>query len=374
MNFGFSEDQDLIRKSARDFVQGESSLVRIRELREDALGHSPEVWRKIAGNGWCGAIIPEEFGGVGLGCVDITCILEEFGKGLMPEPLVTSGVLAASAILHGATDEQKQSLLPGIADGSVVATLAAYEDKGRYDFTHVETKADKAGNGYALTGSKALVADAAAADVILVTARTAAGVGLFAVKKGAAGLVLTPVSTMDRRRRYTLTLTKCEATLIGAEGKALPAVEAAIDRACVAQAAEQVGGMEEALRRTLEYLHQRVQFGRAIGSFQALKHKAANMYVELEMARSSLYYAAMALDQGMADKKSAVSSAKALCSDGYIAVTKEAIQLHGGIGFTDEHDIHFFYKRAIVSSVTFGDGAHHRDRFAAENGFGKGAA
>lgn len=383
MNFGFSEDQDLIRKSARDFVGGESSLGRIRELREDERGYSTEVYQKMADNGWLGCVFPEAYGGIGLGYVDLICIEEEFGRGLMPEPLITSSVLAGNAILFGGSEAQKLKLLPEIAAGESLFSLGAYELNGRYDHTYVETTAEASGSAYVLNGKKSFVADAAHADKILVTARTSGdtadrdGVTLFLLDRETKGLTLSAISTMDCRSRSMVELNGVDAgadRVVGEVGGACAAVEAAIDRATIALCAEMVGGMEAALEATVSYAQERVQFGKPIGSFQAVKHKCANMYVTLETARSAMHYAAMAADQEMPDLRSAISAAKTLCSDGFLEVSKEAIQLHGGIGFTDEHDIHFFYKRAMVANATFGDGAFHRERYARENGFGQEAA
>ena len=378
MNFGFSEDQEMIRKSARDFVEGESSLERIRAMREDDLGYSEEIWQKIAENGWLGAVYPEEYGGLGLGYVDLICIAEEFGRGLMTEPLGPVVCLGGNSVLFGGTEEQKQVLLPQVAEGSLMLTLAAYELAGRFNFAHVETTAEESGGGYVLNGTKAFVPNAAASDKIVVSARTSGGVGdeegitLFLVDRDAPGLAITKLSTMDYLPRATVELKGVKVStgaIVGAVGEGFDAIEKSIDRALVVQCAEQVGGLEEVLRKAVAYSLERVQFGKPIGSFQAIKHKAANMFVHLEMSRSSLYYAAMAVDQDMPDLKTAVSSAKAMCSEAFVEVAKEAIQIHGGIGYTDECDIHFFYKRARVAYITYGDPNYHRERYAREKGF-----
>lgn len=383
MNFGFTEDQDMIRKSARDFVQRESSLERVRALREDDRGWSLDLWRRIAEQGWLGAVFPEEYGGIGLGYVDLICIAEEFGRGLMPEPLITSAVLAGNVVYLGGNEEQKSALLPGVCDGSLLLTLAAYELPGRFDLAHVETTGRPSNGGYILNGAKHFVADAGVADKVLISARTSGsaadsdGVSVFVLDRETPGLTVTPISTVDRRRRATITLENVVAgpdALLGGLGEGYGVLEDAVDRATVALCAEMVGAMEEALRRAVEYSHQRVQFGRPIGSFQALKHKAANMYVNVEMARSSMYYAAMALDEARDDARAAMSAAKAFCSDAFLAVSKDAIQMHGGIGYTDEHDIHFFYKRAVASNVMFGDAAYHRERYTREKGLAPAAS
>ncbi len=372
MNFGFNEDQDMIRESANSFVKNESSLDRIREMRETETGYSEELWGKIAENGWLAAVVPEEFGGIDLGYADLICITEEFGKGVMPEPLITSSVLAGNAVLFGGTEAQKGELLPQVCEGTLKLTLGAYETAGRFNLAHVEMTASESGGDYTLSGEKCFVPFANSADKILVTARTSGastdqdGISLFILDKDAAGLSLTAVEVMDRQPRFTLTLNDAKATLLGSAGDAFDAVEHAVDCATIALCAEMVGGMQEALEMTVGYTHERVQFGVPIGSFQALKHKAADMYLALEAARSSMYFAAMTEDRTMPERKEAISAAKALCSENYLAVTKEAIQLHGGIGFTDEHTIQFFYKRAIVAANTFGNAAFHRERYLTE--------
>jgi len=375
MNFGFSEDQDMIRESALNFVSKESSLERVRALHEDANGYSPTHWQTIAESGWLGAVLPEEAGGIGLGYADLICITEEFGKGLMPEPLIPFATLAGNAILFGGTDTQQADLLPQVAEGALKIALGAYEAAGRYNMAHVSTTAASSGEGYVLNGEKFLVENASSADMILVTARTSGdtanreGISLFLLDKAASGLTLSPVTTLDHRPRSTVTLKDVQIgadALIGSEGDALDAVEHAVDCATIALCAEMVGGMQTALEMTVGYSHERVQFGVPIGSFQALKHKAANMFMHIEAARSSMYYAAMAEDEDMSDRRAAISAAKALCSDAYIDVTKEAIQMHGGIGFTDEHNIHLFYKRAIATAATYGDASYHRERYVQE--------
>lgn len=380
MNFGFTEDQDMIRKSAKDFVSNESSIERVRAMFTDATGYSEALWAKIAENGWCAAVLPEEYGGIGLGYSDLICIAEEFGKGLMPEPLIQTSVLGGNAILFAGTDTQKEAWLPEVASGALKLALGAYEEAGRSNLAHVETTATASNGGYVLNGSKFLVQNAATADKILITARTSGptkdrdGVTLFVLDKGAKGLTVTPVSTIDHHPRSTVTLKNAQVgadAVVGSVGEACDAIERAVDGATVALCAEMVGGMQAALSMTVQYSHERIQFGVPIGTFQALKHKAANMYMTIEIARSSMYYAAMAADQDMPDRKAAISAAKALCSDGYVSVAKEAIQMHGGIGFTDEHNIGLFYKRAIATAKTYGDARYHRDRYAAEKFSGK---
>lgn len=382
MNFGFSEDQDMIRKSASDFVERESSLERVREAIAGDLGYSPDHMSTIAENGWLAAVYPEEYGGLDLGYGDLICIAEEFGRGLIPEPLLTR-LLAGNAVLFAGSDDQKNAILPGVADGSSKLTLGAYELAGRFNPAYVDTIATETGSGYVLNGAKAFVPDAQSADKILVTARSKGdrldreGISLFLVDANAPGVNIKPISAIDRQKRAMVELDEVSVSndaLIGTPGESIDAVEKAIDRATVVMCAEMVGGMGQALKMTVEYAAERVQFGKPIGSFQAVKHKAADMFMKLEMARGSMYYAAMAVDENREDLRAAVSAAKTICSDYYMAIGKEAIQLHGGIGFTDEHNIQLFYKRAQACAVTFGDAAYHRERYAQEKGIGTGMA
>lgn len=372
MNFGFSEDQIMIADSAKGFVANESDLDRIRGYRETDEYYSEELYAKMAENGWIGAVIPEEYGGVDLGYVDLICIMEAFGVGLMPEPILSSQILGGNTILQAGTEEQKQEWLPKISEGAAKLTLACYELAGRYNLTHVETTASPNDDGYLLKGTKAMVTDASSADRIIVSARTsgdtdsADGISLFLVDPLASGVSLDEVNTMDHQSYSTLTLDNATGELLGSAGGALSAIEDSVDKINVGLCAEMVGGMAESLRLTVEYTQERVQFDRVIGSFQAVKHKAADMYLKLEAARSNMYLAAMAIDNDLPETRKAVSSAKAMCSDNYNAVAKEAIQLHGGIGYTDEHVMHFYYKRAQAVGTTFGDAMYHRERYMVE--------
>ncbi|MBI1784912.1 acyl-CoA dehydrogenase family protein [Candidatus Sumerlaeota bacterium] len=378
MNFGFSEEQEMIRKSARDFVKGQSSFERLRELIDDPRGYSPQLYKLMADSGWLGTVYPENCGGMGLGYVDLLCIQEELGKGLIPEPLMSSAIMGGNAIFFSGDDKLKSELLPKVVAGETILTLAAYELAGRFNFAHVETTAKAEGDGFILNGTKCFVPDAASADKIVVSARTGGavadtnGITLFLLDPKSAGVTLTPIKTIDRRQRSTLDLKNVKVgkdAVIGKVGEGYSALDQTIDRATLALCAEMLGGMEQALNMSVAYSKERVQFGKPIGSFQSIKHKCANMYVALETARSATYYATMAVDENMPDMRSAISCAKALCSDAYIQIGKDAIQVFGGIGFTHECDVQFFYKRAVVANATFGDSTYHRDRYAAEKGF-----
>ena len=373
MNFALSEEQNMLQEMAKEFVNRESSLRRIRQLREDDLGFSREVYGKMAELGWLGMIFPEARGGQDLGMVEMSVVMEELGRGLMPEPVLSSVLLGGAAILFRGNGEQQGEWLPRIAAGEAIVTLGYLEKQSRYDPFDVATTATRDGDGWILAGEKTLVPDAAGADAIVITARTAGGrrdregVELFLIDFKADGVELKPVPSMDFRRRAHVRLDQVRVDdsqrLQGATAPDV-ALEQALATGTVGLCAEMLGSMNAAFEMTLEYLKTRKQFGVPIGSFQALKHRCADEYVQTELARSSVYYAAMCLDEEMDDAPIAVSTAKARCNGAFHLIANESIQMHGGIGMTDEHDIGFFFKRARVAEVTLGDTSFHRDRYA----------
>ena len=380
MQFSLSDEQILLRDSAAAFVRDHSSLRRIRALRDakDPDGFSRDLWKQIAALGWLGIPFAEADGGLGLGLKDLALVLEEFGKGLMPEPLLSTVLLGGSAIQRGGSDAQRAALLPAVIGGEALLALAYQERHSRYDLCRVATRAERAGAGWRLRGEKILVLDGHVADHLIVSARTAgderdrAGVTLFLVERGAPGLQVTRQSTLDSRNAA---LVRLDGVAVGADavvgdvdgGGALLAE--VVDRATAGLCAEMLGGMEAAFAITLDYLKTRRQFGVPIGSFQALKHRAAIVFTEIELARSAVLAAAMALDEAHPQGAQVVSAAKARCSDAFVLAGNEGVQMHGGIGMTDEHDIGFFLKRARVAQATFGDTGFHRDRYAALSGY-----
>ena len=373
MNFALSEEQTLLRETVREFVSRESSLRRIRELRDDPIGFSPEVWGKMAGLGLSGLLLPEALGGQGLGMVEMAVVMEELGRGLMPEPMLSCAVMGATALLLGGSKAQQQAWLPGVAAGETLLSLACQEPQSRYDPFDVATTAKSEGGGWTLNGEKAFVPEAHRAQALVVTARTGGnrrdreGVALFLVEADQPGVELEAIPTMDSRRRYKVKLNqvKLEGPAL-MEGELPPdqALERTLDRAATALSAEMLGAMNAAFDMTLDYLRTRKQFGQPIGAFQALKHRAADEYMQAELARSAVYYAAMCIDEQMPDAPVAVSTAKARCNDAARLITNESIQMHGGIGMTDEHDIGFYFKHARVAGMTLGDTAFHQERYA----------
>jgi alkylation response protein AidB-like acyl-CoA dehydrogenase len=375
-----TEDQQMLKSSAADFVKKESPVVRVRHLRDsdDPVGYSPDVWRRMAELGWPAILVPEEQGGLGMGNVEIACVFEECGRNLVPEPLLSTLLLGANAVLLGGNESQKSAILPSVADGSRTMTLAWQERGARYERTRSKTKAVKKGDGWVIDGEKTLVLDGATASTIVVVARTSGaeddreGLSLFLVDRETAGLTTVAQKTMHLRPSAIVRLSGVEvpaSALLGAEGRGADLLEDVLDRATVALCAEMLGNMEATFAMTLDYLKTRKQFGVVIGTFQALKHRAAKVFVEIELARSAVLGAATALDQGAREAKALVSVAKARCSDAGVLVGYEGVQMHGGIGMTDEHDVGLFLKRLRGSEMTFGDAAWHRDRFATLQGF-----
>ncbi len=372
MDFGFSEEQDMLRQSVRGFLEAECPMTYVRQMMEDERGFAEDQWKKMVGLGWTSLIIPEAYGGAGLNMVDMVVVLEEMGKVVFPGPFFASTILGGIAIDLGGSAAQKQQWLPGLADGSLRATLAQVEESGRWDADGIQLAATAAGGGYSLSGTKLFVHDAHNADLLIVPVRTAGagadGVTLLVVERKAKGVGLRVLKTMDQTRKL------CEVTfdgvsvgrdaVLGAVGKGWPLLDRLIDRAKVALCAEMCGGAQKVLEMSVEYAKVREQFGKPIGSFQAIQHKCANMMVQVESAKSATYYAAWAVANDVPEAHLAACMAKAYTSDAYRFVSAEGIQIHGGIGFTWEHDMHLYFKRAKGSEVTFGDATHNRELVA----------
>lgn len=382
MDLVLNEEQEMLARSAREFVTGRSSLRRIRELRDrnDADGFSRDLWREMAALGWLGIVIPEEYGGAGLGYLDQMVVLEEMGRGLMPEPFVSTVLLGTTALLLGGSAAQKKEHLPKIATGERLVTIAFQETGSRYATNKVATKATKSGNGWTVSGEKIQVLDGHVADWLIVSARTsgagsdAKGITLFLIAADTPGVTIERQSRIDSRNvalvRFDDVKVDADAVLGEVDGGGA-LLDRVLDRARIGLSAEMLGSMQAAFEMTNEYLKTRTQFGVPIGSFQALKHRAAKMYIELELSRSAVMGAHRALDEQRDDKTIAklASLAKARCSDAFVLMGNECVQMHGGIGVTDEADIGFFFKRARVAEMTFGDAAFHRDRTARLEGY-----
>jgi alkylation response protein AidB-like acyl-CoA dehydrogenase len=366
MNFAFSEEQEELRRITRQFLESKSPEAEVRRLMDTDEGYDAAVWSQMANElGLQSLIIPEEFGGQGFTFVELTVVLEEMGRALLCAPYFSSAVLATSVLLHAGDDAAKKELLPGIASGDTIATVAFTEPNGKWDESGVEATASKSGDGYTITGTKMFVLDGNAANLLLVAAKTDAGVSIFSVDPTAAGVTRTNLATMDQTRKQSkIELEGAPATLIGTDGAGWATLERVLDLAAVALAAEQVGGAQKVLETAVQYAKDRVQFGRPIGSFQAIKHKCADMLLEVESAKSAAYYAAWCAAELNDELPSVASLAKAYCSEAYFHAAAENIQIHGGIGFTWEHPAHLYFKRAKSSELLFGDPTYHRELLA----------
>jgi alkylation response protein AidB-like acyl-CoA dehydrogenase len=373
MNFGFNEEQELLRSTARKFFENECPSTMVRTLMDTPEGMSRELWGKLGEQGWLGLIYPEAYDGMGLGLVDLTVLMEEMGRAVVPGPYFSTVLLGGLAILEGGDEVQKKEWLPKIASGDKRVTLAWMEPSAALGTEGVTLPAAERGGRFTLSGTKLFVPDAHTADAIVVAARTKSGasedgVSLFLLPKETPGVEVKLLPTMDQTRKL------CEVTLkdvsvgrdalLGAAGAGWKPLGRTLDRATVALCAEMCGGAQKVLDMTVEYAKIRQAFGRPIGSYQGVKHRAADMLVDVENSKSITYYAAWALDEGVAEGPLAVSMAKAYVSDAYRRVSAAGIQLHGGIGFTWEHDLHLYFKRAKGSEFTFGDATYHRERVA----------
>ncbi|MAT02212.1 MAG: acyl-CoA dehydrogenase [Acidimicrobiaceae bacterium] len=365
MNFAFSDEQEQLREFVRSFLDEKSDEAAVREQMETEDGFDAEVWKQMCEQLALPAlIIPEEYGGQGYGYVELIVVLEEMGRSLLCAPYFSSVVLAANTLIHSGDEDAKSELLPRIAEGTI-ATLAITEENGKWDESGVTMQATASGDGYILDGTKMYVLDGNTAEIILVAARTDNGVSLFQVEAGAEGLTRTSLATMDQTRKQSrLDFSSTPATLIGADGDAWSTLTTVLDLAAVALSAEQVGGAQMCLDMSVEYAKVRVQFGRPIGSFQAIKHKCADMLLEVESAKSAAYYAGWCAAEMNDELPSTASLAKAYCSEAYFHAAAENIQIHGGIGFTWEHPAHLYFKRAKSSELLFGDPTYHRELLA----------
>lgn len=366
MNFAFSEDQEELRAGIRRFLEDKSKETEVRRLMETEEGYDPAVWKQMSEQlGLQSIHIPEEYGGQGFSFVELGIVLEEMGRSLLAAPYFSTVALAANLLLSSDDDAAKKDLLPGIASGETIATVALTEDSGRWDEEGITLQATQSGDGWTLDGHKMFVLDGHIADLILVPARTGAGVSIFAVDGSASGLTRTSLTTMDQTRKQArLELSGVPGRLVGTDGGGWAVLSKTLDLAAVALASEQVGGAQKVLEMSVEYAKVRVQFGRPIGSFQAIKHKCADMLLEVESAKSAAYYGAWVAAEGTDELPVVASLAKAYCSDAYFHAAAENIQIHGGIGFTWEHPAHLYFKRAKSSELFLGDPTYHRELLA----------
>jgi alkylation response protein AidB-like acyl-CoA dehydrogenase len=373
MDFGFSEEQEMLRSSARDFLAKEAPMTYVRKMMDDEVGFTAELWKKMADLGWMGLILPEQYGGSGLDFVDLIVVLEEMGRVVLPGPFFSTVVLGGVAVLDGGSAALKDALLPKLASGELRVTLAQLEPSGRWDADGIQLAAKADGGGFVLSGTKLFVPDAHTADHLVVAGRTPGssgtdGISLFLVDAKAPGITTTQLKTMDQTRKLGEVVLKDVRVpadrVLGGVGQGWALLDRVIDRGKVGLCAEMCGGAQRVLEMSVDYAKVREQFGKPIGSFQAIQHKCANMLVEVESSKSVTYYAAWAVANGVAEAPLAAAMAKAYCSDAYRHVSGEGIQIHGGIGFTWEHDMHIYFKRAKSSEVTFGDATWNRELVA----------
>jgi alkylation response protein AidB-like acyl-CoA dehydrogenase len=375
MMLGVSAEQDELRASVRRFLADRAPLTRVRELMDTEDGLDQGVWEQAGAQlGLQGLAIPEAYGGAGFTFAEQAIVLEEFGAALYGGPYLASAVLAATALLASPDEGARRELLPGIASGETIATLAFTEDDGSWDPGAIRLAAAKDGEDWRLDGHKSFVLDGVTAGLILAVAATDAGLSLFAVQPDAVqadtgGLSRTALPTLDQTRKLArLEFAGTPARLIGSPGDAAAILDRTLDVAAIALAAEQLGGAQRALDMAVDYAKLRHQFGRPIGSFQTIKHRCADLLLEVESLRSAVGYAAAAVAEGSAEIPVLASLAKAYASETYFHAAAENIQIHGGIGFTWEHDAHLYFKRAKSSELFLGDAAYHRERLATRIG------
>ncbi|HEV2189120.1 MAG TPA: acyl-CoA dehydrogenase [Stellaceae bacterium] len=374
MDIGFSEEQELLRDTARKFLDAACTTKFVRERMATLEAVTPEFWSQIAEQGWLGINFSEDDGGIGLGLTDLVVLMEEMGRAVMPGPYFATALLGGAAIREAGLPTQRQEYLPRIAAGNLRTTLAAIEPNARWDASGITMNGQPMRGGFSLSGSKLFVPDAHLADIIVVAARTRDGskmedgVSLFLVPKDAAGLSVALMPSIDETRKLCEVrfdnVAVPQTALVGEMHEGWLALARVYDGAAVALSAEMCGGAQRVLEMTVEYAKLRETFGKPIGSYQGVKHKCADMLVEVENAKSLTYYAAWAVDENRADAPLAVSMAKSYASDASRKVSNAGIQLHGGIGMTWEHDLHLYMKRAKASEVAFGDATWHRERVA----------
>lgn len=380
MQLVLSEDQELISKTVADFIGERSPVSRFRTLRDtnDDTGYSKELWKEMAELGWVGISIPEEYGGAGLGLADLAIVLEGLGAQLAPEPFLSTVLLGVRALIRGGTKAQQSAWLSRVSAGEGILSLAYQERGSRYDLDVVETRAVVGENGFSLTGEKTLVLDGHIADSFLVSARTSGaersseGVSIFLVPSDAEGLTVTRQTRVDYRNSAVVSLsgvTIGSDSLVGELNQGVTLLEDVVDYATAGLCAEMVGGMQQAFKMTMEHVKGRKQFETVVGSFQALKHRAADVFIELELAKSATMACTRAIDEGAENAAKLVSLAKARCSDAYLLTANEGVQMFGGVGMTDEYDIGLYLKRARACELTFGDSSFHRNRWALLGGY-----
>ena len=369
-----NEEQQSLKDIASEFLQSNAPVTHFREIRDtqNELGYDESLWMEMVNLGWSGILIPEEYGGFDFGMVGMGSILEEAGKTLTPSPLFSTGVLGASLLTLGGNDSQKQTYLPQIVDGTLTTALAL-EESNRHAPYSIDTQAKKNGDQFIISGCKNFVIDGHSSNLLIVAARTEgsvndeSGITLFLVNSDSQGVEITKTSMVDSRNAANIKfsdVTVSSENILGEENNGASLLEVVLDRAQIAISAEMLGNASQAFNLTLEYLKERKQFGAVIGTFQALQHRAAEMYSELELTKSSVIAACNAVDENSNDLRRMASLAKFKSGETNHLITNEAVQMHGGVGVTDEYDVGLFMKRARVTEQLFGNSEYHIDRYA----------
>ena len=371
MDLGLSEEQQMIQTSAREFLAEKSSKEVVRAMEEDDLGYPPELWKEMAGQGWMGMVFPEQYGGDGFSFLDLAVLIEEMGRNLTPSPFFNTVVLCGMPILEFGTDAQKEAHLSKIAAGDEIWVYAQTEPSATWEASGVELTASKDGDEYTLNGTKLFISYGGAADQLLVVARTKEGKGddgitLFLVEAKSPGISYESLKTIASDHQVEIAFDNVKvsaANVLGEENGGWAIVEKIAEWGAAGKCAEMVGGAQQVLEMSVEYAKQRVQFGRPIGSFQAIQHHCANMVTDVDGSRYIAYEAIWRVSEGM-DASKEVSMAKAWVSDAYRRVCALGHQIHGGIGFTKEHDMQLYFRRAKAAELAFGDGDYHRELVA----------
>jgi alkylation response protein AidB-like acyl-CoA dehydrogenase len=373
MDLGLSEEQELLKNFARDFLEKECTEQLVREMEEDEKGYSPELWKKMAEQGWQGLIVPEQYGGTGMGFIDFVILIEEFGRALVPGPFLTTAVGGAIALLEGGSDAQKQQYLPKIASGEQIWTLAFTEPSARFDAEGVELEAKAEGGGFVLNGTKLFIRDAHVSDYMTVVARTKKGkdaedgITLFIVDNKSAGVSHTALKTIASDKQCEVKFENVKVpkeNVIGQVDKGWEIFTRIASKATVLECAYLVGLAQKDFEISVQYAKDRIQFGRPIGSFQAIQHKAADMITDVDGARFITYKAAWSVAEGAPEAEMDVHMAKAWCSEATRRVVAHGQQIHGGVGFTKEYIIQLFFRRQKAAELAWGDADYHREHVA----------
>ncbi len=377
MNLDLTEEQEMLRTSARDFLTKECPKTLVRKLEEDEKGYSPELWRKMAELGWMGLVLPEQYNGMGMGFMDLVILLQEMGRNILPGPFSTTVVLGSLPILNAGTEEQKKEFLPKIAKGDMILTLAFTEPSARYDAAGVQTKATAQGDSFIINGTKLFVENAHIADCIICATRTKKGgtpedgITLFLVDAKSPGIKCEVMPTIGAEKLCEVVFKNVKVpknNVLGKLHEGWPIMAKTLEYATIAKCAEMVGGQEAALDMTLAYVKERIQYGKPIGSFQVIQHYCANMWMNVETSRDILYKAAWNVAEGLPGSASEVAVAKGWINEAYKFVTERAVQCHGAIGTTRDHDIGLYYRRAKAGELAFGDTDFQKELVAQQLG------